>query len=243
LEQALYVQKDPKNFLSKRVVTVAVLPNYGLNTMEVKQLKSLLLHARISVILQRLSKRNSPKFNPYSSDQLTIHKTLNDIPLCPGLSIEEFCKFVEPNTVETPIYVKNQETTRKTIFVHEIDDNFTKVVVRNDSDLKQLYEGKGEALYQLSNPKVRVTKMKQLIDGEKYHIFTQYERSFLDELQRQEEVQDEAMEEEMSSWNCYSSFNNFYCMQQHKQEKSLIQTSLANDCLFTTQWNYYRSSR
>ena len=89
----------------------------------------------------------------------------------------------------------------KTIFIQDIDedcrpiDSFTKVIVENDADLKQIYEGKGSALFQLSNPKDRVTKMKQLIDGEKYNVFSRYEKSFAGEV-RWQQIEDKAMEEE-----------------------------------------------
>eukprot|EP00842_Homolaphlyctis_polyrhiza_P006672 jgi/Hompol1/7005/HPOL_003815-RA len=53
-------------------------------------------------------------------------------------------------------------------------DRFTKVVVESNHDLKPIYGGKGEALYLLSNPKNRIAKMKQLIDGEKYNVFSRY---------------------------------------------------------------------
>jgi hypothetical protein len=89
----------------------------------------------------------------------------------------------------------------KTIFVQDIDeecrpvDSFTKVVVENNDDLKQIYEGKGSALYQLTNPKDRVTKFKQLIDGEKYNVYSRYEQSFVEE-KRWQQIEDKAMEEE-----------------------------------------------
>ena len=89
----------------------------------------------------------------------------------------------------------------KTIFIQDIDeecrpiDSFTKVVVENEADLKQIYGGKGEALYLLSNPKDRVTKFKQLIEGETYNVYSRYEKSFADEV-RWQQVEDKAMEEE-----------------------------------------------
>jgi hypothetical protein len=158
----------------------------------------------ISDLTKLIKKELSPKLNPYSSDQLTLHKSLNDAPLRPGLTIEELSKFVEPNTDESPLFVKTQEsitTTQKTIFVQDIDaecvplDSFTKVIVENNDDLKQIFEGKGSALYQLSNPKDRVTKMKQLIDGERYNVYSRYEQSFVDEV-RWQQMEDQAMEQE-----------------------------------------------
>ena len=136
--------------------------------------------------LAKAIKRELPnQLSIYSYDQLTLHKTLNDAPLRPGLKIDELSKFGEPNTDEAHLFVKTQEsitTTQKTIFVLDIDggcrplDSFTKVIVENNDDVKQIFEGNGEALYQLSNPKVRVTKMKQLIDGERYNVYSRYKQ-------------------------------------------------------------------
>ena len=61
--------------------------------------------------------------------------------------------------------------------------------------MKQIFARKGEALYQLTNPKKRVTKFKQLIEGEKYNVYSRYEKSFADEI-RWQQVEDKAMEEE-----------------------------------------------
>jgi hypothetical protein len=61
--------------------------------------------------------------------------------------------------------------------------------------LKQIFEGKGSALYQLTNPKKRITMFKQLIDGEKYNVYSRYEKSFADKV-RWQQIEDKAMEEE-----------------------------------------------
>jgi hypothetical protein len=82
------------------------------------------------------------------------------------------------------------------LFVQDIDEecrpigSFTK---ENNDDLKQIFEGKGSALYQLTNPKFRVTKFKQLIDGEKYNIYSRYDQSFVEE-KRWNQIEDKAME-------------------------------------------------
>ena len=158
----------------------------------------------ISDFAEAIKQKLSPKLNSYSADQLTLHKTLTDAPLRPGLTIEELSKFVEPNTDESPLFVKTQEsitTVQKTIFVQDIDedcrpvDSFAEFIVENNDDLKQIFEGKGSALYQLSNPKDRVTKMKQLIDGERYNVYSRYEQSFVDEV-RWQQMEDQAMEQE-----------------------------------------------
>jgi len=133
----------------------------------------------VSDLTKAIKKEFSPKLNSYSSDQLTLHKKLTDPPIRPGLTIAELSKFSEPNTDESPLFVKTQEANtkiQKTIFIQDIDeecrpvDSFTKVIVENKDDLKQIFAGKGEALYQLSNPKKRITKFNQLIDGERYTL-------------------------------------------------------------------------
>lgn len=57
-------------------------------------------------------------------------------------------------------------------------NSFTKVIVENDVDLKQIFEGKGSALFLLSNPKKLITKFKQLIDGERYNVYSRYEAKY-----------------------------------------------------------------
>ena len=47
----------------------------------------------------------------------------------------------------------------------------------------------------MSDPKNRITKFKQLIDGEKYNVFSRYEKSFADQV-RWQQVEDKAMEQE-----------------------------------------------
>jgi hypothetical protein len=77
----------------------------------------------------------------------------------------------------------------KTIYIQEIDEDcrpiknsFTRVLIESNDDLKQTFGGKGEALYKLSKPMDRITKMKQLEEGEKYNVFSRYERSFAEEV-------------------------------------------------------------
>jgi len=91
----------------------------------------------------------------------------------------------------------------KTIYIRDIDedcqplDSYTEVLVRNEADMKAIYEGKGSALYLLTEPKKRVTVLKQLKDGEKYGVFSRYEQSFSQEL-RWQQMEDRAMEEEVA---------------------------------------------
>ena len=63
--------------------------------------------------------------------------------------------------------------------------------------MKEIYESKGSALYLLTEPKKRLTKFKQLKDGEKYGVLSRYEQSFSQEL-RWQQMEDRAMEEEVA---------------------------------------------
>jgi hypothetical protein len=47
----------------------------------------------------------------------------------------------------------------------------------------------------LTNPKKRVTKFKQLVDGEKYNVYSRYEQSFV-QKKRRHQIEDKAMEKE-----------------------------------------------
>jgi hypothetical protein len=47
----------------------------------------------------------------------------------------------------------------------------------------------------LSDPRKRITKFKQPIDGENYNVYSRYEKSFADEV-RWQKVEEKAMEEE-----------------------------------------------
>lgn len=69
--------------------------------------------------------------------------------------------------------------------------------MENDADLKEIYEGKGSALYLLAEPRKLLTKFKQLKDGEKYGVFSRYEQSFSEEV-RWQQMEDRAMEEEIA---------------------------------------------
>jgi hypothetical protein len=69
--------------------------------------------------------------------------------------------------------------------------------VESDADMKEIYESKGSALYLISEPRKRLTKFKQLKDGEKYGVYSRYEQSFSQEL-RWQQHEDMAMEEEVA---------------------------------------------
>jgi hypothetical protein len=156
----------------------------------------------ISDFAKAIKRELSPELNSYSPAQLTLHKTLTDAPLEPDFLLSSIS--TAGQSAKLPLFVKTQEsitTTQKTIFVQDIDeecrpvDSFTEVIVENDVDLKQIFEGKGSALYLLSNPKKRITKFKQLIDGERYNVYSRYEQSFVDEV-RWQQMEDQAMEQE-----------------------------------------------
>jgi hypothetical protein len=145
----------------------------------------------ISDLVKAIKNELPKQLAAFDSSQLTVHKSLTDAPLRPGLAMEELSQFVDPNTKESPLFVKTQEimtATQKTIFVqdvvdeHDPMDSFTEFVVENDADLRQIFRGCGSALYQLSNPQVRVTKMKQLIDGESYNVYSRYPQFFVDKV-------------------------------------------------------------
>lgn len=148
----------------------------------------------------------------FDSNELTIHKTLTDAALSPGLSIADLSKYVDPNTVESPLFVKIQESitfaqkatdtiAQKSIFIQDIDDecrpidSFSMFVVESNDDLIRIFEGKGSALSQLSNPKDKITKFKQLIEGERYRVTSRYEKSVVGE-ERWQQTEDKAMEQE-----------------------------------------------
>ncbi|EGF83440.1 hypothetical protein BATDEDRAFT_85917 [Batrachochytrium dendrobatidis JAM81] len=145
-----------------------------------------------------------------TSSQIALFTSLDKEALRPGLAVKELLKTDEfkNNTDESPLFVKiipvtSDSIASKTIYVQDIDeeckpvDRFTEVVVENDTDLRQILGSKGEALYQLSNPKKRITKLKQLIDGEKYNVYSRYEQSFADEV-RWQKKENAAMEEEVA---------------------------------------------
>ena len=132
-----------------------------------------------------------------TTSQVALFTSIEKDPLDPGLALKKFLKTDLKNTSKTPLFVKIIPTTQdsiatKTIYIQDIDeeckpiDRFTEVVVETDTDLLQILGSKGEALYQLSNPKKRITKLKQLIDGEKYNVYSRYEQSFADEVRWQQ---------------------------------------------------------
>jgi hypothetical protein len=138
----------------------------------------------ISDLAKAIKKELSPTLNPYSSAQLTLHKTLADTPLEPDFLLSSIS--CAGQSAKLPLFVKTPEsipTTEKTIFIQDIDiecrpiDSFTEVVVENDNDLKDALE-EGTSLYQSSNPKIRIAKFKQLINGERYYVYSPYAQFF-----------------------------------------------------------------
>jgi hypothetical protein len=144
------------------------------------------------------------------NSQVTLFGSLDKKSLRPGLQIKDFFKTddFKNNTDESPLFAKiipisKDEIASKIIYVRDIDgecrplDSFTDVLIESDADVKEIYEGKGSALYQITQPKSRVTKLKQLKHGEKYDVYSRYEQSYQQE-HRWQQSEDMAMEEEVA---------------------------------------------
>lgn len=145
-----------------------------------------------------------------TSSQIALFTSLDKQALRPGLEIKKLLntESFKNNTDESPLFVKIIPATQdsiasKTIYIRDIDeecqpiDSYTEVLVESDADMKEIYESKGSALYLITEPKKRLTKFKQLKDGEKYGVFSRYEQSFADEV-RWQQKEDAAMEEEVA---------------------------------------------
>ena len=145
-----------------------------------------------------------------TSSQVALYSSLEKEALRPGLKITELFNKDEfmNNSDQRPLFVKIIPLTQdplesKTIYIRDIDDEckpldtFTEVVLENDADMEKIYESKGSALYLINEPKKRLTKFKQLKDGEKYGVFSRYEQSFAEEL-RWQQREDMAMEAEVA---------------------------------------------
>ena len=141
--------------------------------------------------------------------QVALYTSIEKEALRPGLKITELFNRDEfmKNSDQRPLFVKlipeiQDPIESKTIYIRDIDeeckplDTFTQVVVENDADMKEIYENNGSALYLITDPKKRLTKFKQLKDGEKYGVFSRYEHSFNQEL-RWQPREDMAMEAEL----------------------------------------------
>ncbi len=145
-----------------------------------------------------------------TSSQIALFTSLDQKALRPGLALKDLLKTddFKNNTDVSPLFVKIIPATQdpiasKTIYIQDIDeeckplDSYSKFLVESDADLKEIYESKGSALYLISEPKTKLTKFKQLKDGEKYSVFSRYEQSFADEV-RWQQKEDAAMEEEVA---------------------------------------------
>ena len=135
----------------------------------------------ISDFAEAVKKKLPKQLSAFDSNQLTLHKSLTDAPFEPDFLLSSISD--AGLSAKFPLFVKTQESitaTQKTIFVRDIDeecrpvDSFTEVVVENDVDLKQIFARKGEALYLPTNPKTRITKFRQLIDGETYNVYSRW---------------------------------------------------------------------
>jgi hypothetical protein len=139
----------------------------------------------VSNLAKAVKKQFSPELDRFSPAQLTLHKSLTDPPLKPGLPLESI-----PSaglSAESPLIVKtlgSSAPAQKTILIQEIDaeckplDSYIEVVVESDAEMKEIYEGRGSALFLITEPKKLVKKFKQLKDGAKYGVYSRYEKSF-----------------------------------------------------------------
>ena len=170
--------------------------------MAVKPLVSTAGCLNISDLAKAIKQKFPNQFSAVDSNQISIHQSLQDAPLEPDLPLASIS--TAGLSAKLPLIVKtlgSSAPAQKTIFIQDIDeecrplDSFSKYLVESNDDLKQILEGKGSALYQLFNPKDKIIKFKQLINGEKYNVYSRYERSFADEV-RWQQNEDKAMEEE-----------------------------------------------
>jgi hypothetical protein len=131
----------------------------------------------------------------FDSNQITIHQSKEHAAFEPDELLKNISSF--GSSAKTPLFVG---TSTKTIYIQEVDEeyrpieSFTKVTVESDADVKDIIGKKGEALYKISNPNERITKFKQIEDGEKYNVYSRYLKSFSDEV-RWQQMEDKAMEE------------------------------------------------
>ncbi|OAJ32742.1 hypothetical protein BDEG_28627 [Batrachochytrium dendrobatidis JEL423] len=170
--------------------------------MAVKPLVSTAGCLNISDLAKAIKQKFPNQFSAVDSNQISIHQSLQDAPLEPDLPLASIS--TAGLSAKLPLIVKtlgSSAPAQRTIFIQDIDekccplDSFSKYLVESNDDLKQILEGKGSALYQLFNPKDKIIKFKQLINGEKYNVYSRYERSFADEV-RWQQNEDQAMEEE-----------------------------------------------
>ncbi|KAJ8322660.1 hypothetical protein O5D80_008203 [Batrachochytrium dendrobatidis] len=153
--------------------------------MAVKPLVSTAGCLNISDLAEAIKQKLPNQLADFAPNQLTLHKTLDDAALKPDLPLASIS--TAGLSAKLPLIDIDEECRPL--------DSFSKYLVESNDDLKQILEGKGSALYQLFNPKDKIIKFKQLIDGEKYNVYSRYERSFADEV-RWQQNEDQAMEEE-----------------------------------------------
>ncbi|KAJ8322731.1 hypothetical protein QVD99_007629 [Batrachochytrium dendrobatidis] len=155
----------------------------------------------ISDLTKAIKQKLPNQFSAVDSNQIAIHQSLQDAPLEPDLPLASIS--TAGLSAKLPLIVKtlgSSAPAQKTIFIQDIDeeccplDSFSKYLVENDADMEDIYEGKGSALYKLSDPKKQITLVEQLINGEKYNVFSRYERSFV--KLRWQQNEDQATEEE-----------------------------------------------
>lgn len=154
----------------------------------------------IADFTKKVKQELSPRLNSFSIDEITIHQSKEHAAFEPDELLKNISSF--GLSAKTPLFVKPTVPT-KTIFIQEVDEeyrpieSFTKATVESDADVDRIIGKKGEALYKISNPNERITKFKQIEDGEKYNVYSRYLKSFSDEV-RWQQMEDRAMEEEVS---------------------------------------------
>jgi hypothetical protein len=116
--------------------------------------------------IKNIKQELAPKFNNTPTDEITLHISEKSSPLSPGVSIAEALKNV--------IFRLILKLCRNATLCQSSSAGsaFLSYFVKD-----YLYS----ALYQVTNPKDRITMFKQLIDGEKYNVYSRYERSFAKE--------------------------------------------------------------
>ncbi|OAJ42894.1 hypothetical protein BDEG_26286 [Batrachochytrium dendrobatidis JEL423] len=127
--------------------------------MAVKPLVSTAGCLNISDLAKAIKQKLPNQFYAVDSNQISIHQSLQDAPLEPDLPLASIS--TAGLSAKLPLIDIDEECCPL--------DSFSKYLVENDADMEDIYEGKGSALYKLSDPKKQITLVEQLINGEKYN--------------------------------------------------------------------------
>ena len=113
---------------------------------------------------------------------MSVFTSLHKDPLRPGLKIKELLKSdLKNNSDEFPLFIKLNSTP---------DSVVSNKIISSTQDSKTIYICK-------TFERLTFLKFKQLIDGEKYNVYSRYEQSFSQEL-RWQKNEDKPMEEEIA---------------------------------------------